>query len=491
MSSMSEEMNETTASLVAPKIAIVGRPNVGKSTLFNRLFGRKRALVHDLPGVTRDRLEEETEWWVNKQRYKLKLIDTGGLGGETFAEDIANQVQLALNEADLVIALFDAQAGYTPADQEVIQRMIRSGLGDRDIPIFGIVNKIDDHKHEELVHEFYESGLAPIYGVSAEHDRGTDELKKMIVESLIADGKLEASPDEEEEVRDLTPKIAIVGKPNVGKSTFVNAVLGENRMIVSDVAGTTIDSVDTHVELDGKKLILIDTAGIRRKSKTEQGVEVLSIVQSRKALERCDIAILMLDADGGAKDQDEKISGLIEEVGCSVILCVNKWDTQRNKKGVSKDSAVEEIRNRFAHLKYAPILFTSAKEKTGFQDLAELAHDILEQRRLKIQTKEFTEWVKSASEIHNPYNVKFYMCHQSGRHPPTFVCHVSDPEKVHFSLQRHLVNAMRERWGYMGSPIRLLFVKGKSRTGPARKQDPSTGPKLLPSKKNRSSHAVK
>lgn len=477
--------------LGAPKVAIVGRPNVGKSTLFNRLFGRKRALVHDLPGVTRDRLEEEAEWWVNKKRYKLKLIDTGGLGGETFAEDIAHQVQLALNEADLVLALFDAQSGYTPADQEVIQRMIRSGLAGRDIPIFGVVNKIDDNKHEELVHEFYESGLAPIFGVSAEHDRGMDDLQKAVVEALEEAGKLDASPETEEEVRDLTPRIAIVGKPNVGKSTFVNAVLGQDRMIVSDVAGTTIDSIDTEVELDGKKLILIDTAGIRRKSKTEQGVEVLSVVQSRKALERCDIAILMIDAEGGSKDQDEKIGGLIEEVGCSVILCVNKWDTQRNKKGVNKDSAVEEIRRNFDYLKYAPILFTSAKEKTGFQDLAELAYDIMEQRRLKIQTREFTEWVREESEIHNPYNVKFYMSHQSGRHPPTFVCHVSDPKKVHFSLSRHLVNAMREKWGYMGSPIRLLFVQGKSRTGPGRKNDPADGPRLLPSKKNRSRHAEK
>lgn len=462
-----ESPNTATA---APRIVIVGRPNVGKSTLFNRLFGRKRALVHDMPGVTRDRLEERCEWWVKGERYFINVIDTGGLGGELFNQEIIRQVRTALENADLVLALFDGQTGYTPADREVVQQMVRSGLRDAELPILGVVNKVDADQHEEMIHDFYEAGLDSLHTVSAEHGRGIDDLKEAVIAALTERGAItpaEKETSEEEHV----PKIAIVGRPNVGKSTFTNAVLGEDRMITSPMAGTTIDSIDSPVELSGRPFILIDTAGIRRKSKTEQGVEVLSVIQARKALERCDIALLMVDGEGGITDQDEKIAGLIEELGCAVILVVNKWDTQKRNREFSREAAVKRIHEQMAFLKWAPVMFVSAKERTGFRDLGDLAADILEQRKLKISTHEFTEWVRAESEVHNPGNVKFYMCHQSGRNPPTFVCHVSNPDKVHFSLKRHLINAIRERWGYMGNPIRLIFVEGKSRTGPRRKTD--------------------
>lgn len=450
--------------LNVPRIVIVGRPNVGKSTLFNRLYGSRRALVHDIAGVTRDRLEEQVEWWVLGKRYVLNIIDTGGLGGDKFAEEIAFQVKTALERADVVIALFDGQAGYTPADQEVVQKMVRSGLKKGSIPMIGAVNKVDDSVHEDYVNEFYESGLDQIIGISAEHNRGVETLQEKVIEFLTAAGKI--SPETEEGTEDRVPRVAIIGRPNVGKSTFVNAVSGEERMITSPIAGTTVDSIDSLVAINGKPFVIIDTAGIRRKSKTEQGVEVLSVVQSRKAIERANVALLMLDGEEGTSDQDEKVAGIIEETGCSVIIVMNKWDTQRGKKDFSKDKAAEQIRYNFGFLKYAPIMFVSAKEGTGFKDLGDLIYDILEQRKLKISTHEFTEWVRAEAEIHNPYNVKFYMCHQVSRHPPTFVCHVSRPDKVHFSLHRHLMNAIREKWGFMGTPIRILFQEGKSRKGP-------------------------
>ena len=274
------------------------------------------------------------------------------------------------------------------------------------------------------------------------------------------------------------PRIAVVGRPNVGKSTLINAILREERMITSPIAGTTVDSIDSVVELNGKTFVFKDTAGIRRKSKTEQGIEVLSIVQTKKALEEADIAILVLDGEKGITDQDEKIGGLIEEAGCSVILAVNKWDTQSKNQGFSKEMAAERIRKKMAYLHYAPMMFMSALRKQGLGGLGDLLEEVMHQRQLKVTTHEFTEWVREESTIHNPANAKFYLCHQSGRNPPTFVCHVNDPDKIHFSLRRHLVNALRERWGFMGSPIRMLFLEAKNR-------------RSLPRKKKVASHRVK
>ena len=275
-------------------------------------------------------------------------------------------------------------------------------------------------------------------------------------------------PDEERRI----PRIAIIGKPNAGKSTLVNAILGENRMIVSPIAGTTIDAVDSPATIDGLEVVLIDTAGIRRKSKTEQGVEVLSVVQARKALERCDVAVLVIDGDEGVTDQDEKIGGMIEEIGCGVILAINKWDLLQHRKGTTKETFAEQVRGQMAYLRYAPLMFMSAKKNQGIDNLGHLVDEINDQRRVKIATHELTEWVRRESEVHNPGNAKFYMTHQAGKNPPTFVAHVSNPEKVHFSLRRHLVNAMRARWGFMGSPVRILFLKGKSRKGPASRPKP-------------------
>lgn len=465
-----------TKSSQLPRLVIVGRPNVGKSTLFNRLLGRRRSLVHDEPGVTRDRIEEKASWWFYGKEFPLLLVDTGGVGGDRFSIEIEQQVQTALSLADAVIVLFDGPAGLTAMDEDLLRNLKQSGIH-KKIPLIGVVNKIDALSHEDLVHEFHSSGLDPILDVSAEHGRGFDALRMTAAQALgfsIADARasgneLEDASEtevpsdlpEEPETRRI-PHVAIVGKPNVGKSTLTNAVLGEDRMITSPIAGTTVDSVDSMAELDGRSCMLIDTAGIRRKNKTEEGVEVLSVVQTRKALERADLAILVLDGELGITEQDEKIGGLIEESGCSVILAINKWDTQEANRQFSKEQAAERIRKQMAFLRYAPIIFTSGKTSLGLDGLGELIEEILHQRSFKIPTHEFTEWVRAESEIHNPMNAKFYMSHQTSRRPPTFACHVSDPEKVHFSLKRHLVNALRERWGFMGTPVRLVFVQGSS-----------------------------
>jgi GTP-binding protein len=463
-----------------PRILIMGRPNVGKSTLFNRLLARKRALVHDLPGVTRDRLEEKTEWPWKGSLIPVRLIDTGGLGSGHFSREIEEQVESGLADADIVLVVFDGQAGLTMEDRDVVRKMRTSGLMQQK-PVIGIVNKVDVELHEEFQNDFFQAGFDRLMTVSAEHNRGIDDLKNEIfsiclemehpalVEAL--DESIEESFDEEDKKladeetssEPALPRIAIVGRPNVGKSTLVNAILGQKRMITSPMAGTTVDAVDSLAEIDGRPCVLIDTAGIRRKSRTDDGVEVLSVIQAKKALERADVALLVLDGETGLTEQDEKIGGLIEEVGCSVVLIVNKWDTQASNPDFSKDDAAERVRKKMAFLKYAPVVFTSGLKRQGLRGMGDLIEEILSQRGVKVATHEFTEWVRKESTVHNPHNAKFYLSHQVSRHPPTFVCHVSDAEKVHFSLKRHLINALRERWGFMGTPVRMMFVAGKSK----------------------------
>jgi len=459
-----------------PRILIMGRPNVGKSTLFNRLLGRRRALVHDLPGVTRDRLEEQAKWNWKREIVAVRLIDTGGLGSGQFSREIEDQVEAGLQDADVVLVVFDGQTGMTIEDREVVRKMKTSGLT-KSKPVIAIVNKVDAEKHEDFQADFFQAGFDPLFTVSAEHNRGIDDLKAEIlshcqellelqIQSVDSELDLEADDEAEteteEERKASIPRIAIVGRPNVGKSTLVNAILGQKRMITSPIAGTTVDAIDSMASLDDKPCILIDTAGIRRKNKTEEGVEVLSVVQARKALERADVALLVLDGELGLTEQDEKIGGMIEEIGLSVIIVVNKWDTQSKNVEFSKDEAATRVRKKMAFLKYAPVVFTSGLKRQGLRGLGDLIEEILHQRSIKIPTHQLTEWVRKESTVHNPFNAKFYLSHQVSRHPPTFACHVSDPEKVHFSLQRHLLNALREKWGFMGTPVRMVFIAGKS-----------------------------
>ncbi|MFZ9595812.1 MAG: ribosome biogenesis GTPase Der [Bdellovibrionia bacterium] len=466
------------------KLVIMGRPNTGKSTLFNRISGQRKALVHDEPGVTRDRNEIEVDLKWGKKTLPLLLVDTGGLGGERFAGEIQKQVKAALKDAHVILFVFDGAAGLLGLDEELLDDLYRSG---NQVPILGVVNKVDDERHEERLLDFYRSRLESLLTLSAEHGRGMDDLVERLMELAHAQGffKAHEDPPESELISESeaeganekvneeegalespgprrTPAIAIVGRPNVGKSTLFNAILGEDRVITSPVAGTTVDSVDSWVELQGETYRFVDTAGIRRKSKTEQGIEVLSVVQAKKALERADLAFLVLDAEVGVTDQDQKISGLIEEAGCSVVIVMNKWDLHKKNVQFTKEKAAERLRKELPHLKYAPLVFVSARRRQGLSELGDLIEEILHQRKLKVSTHEFTEWVRKEAPIHNPKGAKFYLCHQSGRNPPTFVCHVNDPKKIVFSLKRHLINALRAKWGYLGTPIRMHFLEASS-----------------------------
>ncbi len=383
-------------------IVIVGRPNVGKSSLFNRLLGRKRSLVLDTPGVTRDRIVEPVEWWVKAKQYHVNLIDTGGLGHEFFKKEIQSQVNTALEEATIVYFVMDIRAGLTRDDQEVFHELRRSGLKDKT-PVIAVLNKADHDKLDHELHQFYELGLEHLIPISAEHGLGIEDLKDLtiaILENGITDEEeieevAEEVVEEEEQRVPRIASIAIVGQPNVGKSTMLNAICGEDRAIVSPIAGTTVDAIDTKINWNGKDFIFVDTAGIRRKNKTEQGIEVLSVVQTKKALERASLAVLMIDAEKGVYDQDEKIAGMIEEAGCSVILVLNKWDTQVKNDDFSQKLAEEQLRKQIRFLGWAPLVFTTAKDSIGLDRLYRLIQGVLEQRTLKLSTKELTEFIRA------------------------------------------------------------------------------------------------
>lgn len=460
------------------RVVVLGRPNVGKSTLFNRLLGYRKSIVHDRPGVTRDRVVERTTWYTDYGRFAVELCDTGGVGEGPFRDEIARQVQIALSDADIGLFVVDSQTGIIPEDRELIESLRRRGVFQR-VPLLLVVNKIDAETHMDRIQEFYGLGLdADPIPISAEHGRGVGDLQDLVMhkikESFEAAGKaLEPIPDEDTSDpqarsgrkkggHDAIPRIAVVGKPNSGKSTLINFLLREERMIVSPIAGTTVDPIDSLVEMGGKPYVLVDTAGMRRRSKTEQGIEVLSIVQTRKTLQTADLALLLIDAEVGPTDQDEKIVSLIEEAGASVIVLVNKWDLKRKQsQDFTPSDAVKELRYEMSFLHYAPVHMVSAKTGYGLDAVAELVGQVLEQRLVQISTKDLTDWAKAQFDAINPYKLKFYYGHQTGSHPPTFTCRVSDPERVHFSLKRQLLRNLRGRYGFLGTPVRLNFLKSQ------------------------------
>lgn len=456
-----------------PTITIMGRPNVGKSSLFNAFMKKRKALVHDEAGVTRDRLEGHLEW----KGHPFRILDTGGIGEGPFEQEIAAQVDIALEQTDFILLVLDRQTGVTEEDRFVLNYLRKKGIDSKTHKIAMIVNKIDHESHELDATEFYEFGFDPVFFVSAVHKTGIEEIIDWVFseshyslipvestsdtdpkddlelnESFSEENETEIESDDEDSKY---PKIALVGKPNVGKSTFINALLGQERMLTSDIAGTTVDSIDSIVTLNGKEYCFIDTAGIRRKSKTKQGIEVLSVVQTKAALKRAELAILLIDGKEGPADQDEKIAGLIEDAGCSVIIAVNKWDLQKGNKEFSNKDASEHLRKKMKFLSYAPLLFISAKNKKGYQDLGHLIEDILAQKELKITTPKFTEWVRRQLDMTNPHGLKVFYSHQISSHPPSFHFRVNDPGKMHFSLRRQFVNSIRENWGYQGCPIRI------------------------------------
>jgi GTP-binding protein len=432
-----------------PIIAIVGRPNVGKSTLFNRIAGGKKAIVWDEPGVTRDRNYADVEW----EESGFTLIDTGGF--EPVSKDrifiqMREQCQLAMDEADLVLFLMDGKEGLTPSDKEIADILRKLNK-----LVFYIVNKIDGPKHEEKVFEFYGLGVEPIYSISAEHGYGVNGLMEEVLKAL-------PSLPKEEWEKDIT-KVAVVGRPNVGKSSLINRLLGYKRVLVDEAPGTTRDAIDTLFERDGKRYVLIDTAGIRRKSRISLRLEKFSIVEALRTIDRSDVALLLLDSKEGVTDQDARIGGLIHEKGRGCVLVVNKWDL------VEKDSQTmvhyeRDMRESLKYLSYAPILFISALTGQRVRRVLDVVDHVSEQSKKRIPTsqlnKYFGKWVeKFPPPLYKGRSVKLNYITQVSTAPPTFVVYTNFPEGVHFSYERYIMNQMRETFSFEGVPVRFWFRK--------------------------------
>lgn len=432
-----------------PVVAIVGRPNVGKSTLFNRIVGKHLAIVEDVPGVTRDRHYAEAEW----DGRNFTVVDTGGFLPETddkLLAQVRDQARLAIDEAHAVILVVDAMAGLTGADEEVGAMLRKSGK-----PTFVAANKIDGPKREleSGFQEIYRLGLKEVYPTSAEHGRGVADLLDAVVQHL---DKLPA----EEKVDEDVCRIAIVGRPNVGKSTMVNALAGEERMVASPIPGTTRDPVDTALEWGGMKFVLTDTAGIRRKRSIAQKVEQFSVLRAFKALDGCDVAVLMMDATQPAVDQDAKIAGLALEKGKAMVLCVNKWDLVEKDPGMAERYRAG-IKKELAFVQFAPVLFTSAATGQKVEKVMSIAKDLWSQFQEKIPTPKLNQWLRHVLEAHPPpmadgKPLRLYYIAQVGTRPPTFAITANRPKNVPEHYERYLTNQLRDAFG-LQVPLKLLF----------------------------------
>ncbi|MCE5283012.1 MAG: ribosome biogenesis GTPase Der [Deltaproteobacteria bacterium] len=433
-----------------PVIAIIGRPNVGKSTLFNRLAGGSRAIVIDEPGATRDRNYADCTW--NDRPFTL--IDTGGFEPASEVEilvQMREQTKLAIEEADIILFLMDVRDGLTPADEE-ITRMLR--LVDKTV--FYVVNKVDGPRHEAHLAEFYRLGVETLHPLSAQHGPGLDELMDDVALHLPA-----AEPVREDAGEPI--RIAVIGRPNVGKSSLVNRILGFERTIANPVPGTTRDAIDTPLTRDGKRYLLIDTAGIRRKSRISLTMEKYSIVQAMKAIGRADIALVLLDAQEGISEQDVKIAGLAMEKGTACILVVNKWDLIE-KDNHTVGAYVEQIRYRSKFLEFAPIIFVSALSGQRVSKIFALVDRVFAQYTKRVETGELNRQIRAIIEANPPPGRQnrphiFNYITQVTVKPPTFVLFVREPKAIHFSYERYLVNRIRETFGFDEVPIRLFFRK--------------------------------
>lgn len=459
-----------------PLVAIVGRPNVGKSTFFNRMIGERVAIVEDMPGTTRDRIYGDTDW----NGREFTLIDTGGLEfGSTMPvgqvglagqpidimEYVQAQAELAVEEADVIVFMVDARSGITAADEEVADLLRKSQK-----PVVLAANKADNAARRLDAVEFYSLGLGEPVTISSIQGTGTGDLLDLIVEALPPEDESDEIEDED------VSRIAIVGRPNVGKSSLLNAILGVQRSIVSDVPGTTRDAIDTELEYKGHKLVLIDTAGIRRRGKIGPGVEKFSVLRATRAIERCDVALLLVDASEGLAAQDTHIAGEILEQAKGVIIVINKWDLAQSQRRAEREGDYphpkDEIESAEGYqriiaeglkfIPYAPIVFASAKTGYHVQSLLDTALHITEMRYLRIPTARLNEVVQEAVRHHSPPVVrnkplKIYYATQTQVNPPTFVFFVNDPTAVHFSYERYLENRLRDIFGFKGTAIRMFF----------------------------------
>lgn len=429
-------------------VAIVGRPNVGKSTIFNRLVGERISIVEDKPGVTRDRIYAEAEWLTKV----FNVIDTGGIEmtDEPLLTKIRNQAEIAIQEADIIIFLVNARDGITGPDEEVANLLYRSKK-----PVVLAVNKVDNPEVRELVYEFYSLGFGEPYPVSGSHGIGIGDLLDEVINRF----PKESESDKDED----TIYFSLIGRPNVGKSSLVNAILNEDRVIVSNVEGTTREAVDTPFNKDDQDFMIIDTAGIRKRGKVYESIEKYSVLRALKAIDRSDVVLVLIDAETGIREQDKKIAGYAHEAGRAIVLVVNKWDTVDIEKKSMKEFE-EDLRNEFQYLHYAPIVFLSAKTKKRVQRLIPVIKLVSESHTKRVATNVLNDVIMDALAV-NPTptvkgkRLKVLYTTQVAVQPPSFVVFVNEPEIMHFSYKRFLENQLRNAFGFIGTPIHIIARK--------------------------------
>lgn len=428
-----------------PAVAIVGRPNIGKSTIFNRIIGDRVSIVDDKPGVTRDRIYGAGEW-LNR---KFHLIDTGGIevGDEPLLVQMRHQAELAIDEADVIIFMVNGREGITAADEEVANLLFRSNK-----PIVLAVNKVDNFEMRELMYEFYSLGFGDPFPISGTHGLGLGDL---------LDKVLDLAPDKDDyEYNEEVIQFSLIGRPNVGKSSLTNAILGEERVIVSDIAGTTRDAIDTPFTRDGQEYVIIDTAGMRKRGKVYESTERYSVMRAQKAIERSNVVLVVIDGEEGIIEQDKRVAGLAHEAGKAIVLVVNKWDAV-DKDDKTMKKMEEKIRKEFLFLDYAPIVFLSALTSKRLQTLLPVIKEVAESHRRRISTSVLNDVIVDAVAM-NPtptdkgQRLKINYATQVAIEPPTFVLFVNDPELLHFSYKRYLDNQIRRAFDFTGTPIHIV-----------------------------------
>ncbi|QPQ36486.1 MULTISPECIES: ribosome biogenesis GTPase Der [unclassified Lysinibacillus] len=431
--------------MTKPVVAIVGRPNVGKSTIFNRIVGERVSIVEDIPGVTRDRIYSSAEWLT----HDFNIIDTGGIeiGDEPFLEQIRQQAEIAIEEADVIIFMTNGREGVTAADEQVAKILYKTKK-----PVVLAVNKIDNPDMREMIYDFYALGFGEPWPISGSHGLGLGDLLDECAKHF--------PQEDENQYGDDVIKFSLIGRPNVGKSSLVNAFLGQDRVIVSNIAGTTRDAIDTPYEYDGNEYVIIDTAGMRKKGKVYETTEKYSVLRALRAIERSDVVLVVLNAEEGIQEQDKKIAGYAHEAGKAIIIVVNKWDAIE-KDDKTMNVFTQQIREHFLFLDYAPIIFVSANTKQRVHQILPIVQRVSENHAMRIQSSILNEVIED-SVARNPAptdkgrRLRIYYATQVAIQPPTFVVFVNETELMHFSYERFLENRIRETFDFEGTPIRLI-----------------------------------
>ncbi|GEP17577.1 ribosome biogenesis GTPase Der [Pediococcus pentosaceus] len=432
-----------------PTVAIVGRPNVGKSTIFNRIAGERISIVEDTPGVTRDRIYTHSEWL----GHKFNLIDTGGIqiGDEPFLEEIKDQAELAIDEADVIVFLVSVREGVSDADEAVAKILYKA-----DKPVILAVNKVDNPELRQDIYDFYSLGFGEPFPLSGSHGLGLGDLLDEVISKF---------PEDKNEEEDDAIRFSLIGRPNVGKSSLVNAILGEQRVIVSDIAGTTRDAIDTRFTNNEDEYVMVDTAGMRKKGKVYENTERYSVMRAMKAIDNSNVVLVVLNAEEGIREQDKRIAGYAHEAGRGIIIVVNKWDTLK-KDNHSLSNFEQAIRSEFAYLSYAPIIFVSAVTKQRLSQLPELIKRVDTNHRRRIQSSSLNDVLMDAIAVNptpsdNGKRLRVYYGTQVSTEPPTFVVFVNDPDLMHFSYERFLENKIREAFDFEGTPVYLIERRRK------------------------------